>query len=142
MKHVTKRTKGFTLIELLITMVIIGIISAIAIPAYSSYAKKARRGDAKASLSAISNSLERYFTNNNTYVGATLGAGGIYASQSPIDGTTKYYNLSIANSAATSYTLTATPMGTQVYDGQLKLDSTGSKTWNTSDSGGGTDRPW
>ncbi|MCA3235771.1 MAG: prepilin-type N-terminal cleavage/methylation domain-containing protein, partial [Cupriavidus sp.] len=42
--------RGFTLIELMITVMIIGILSAIAIPQYQQYVTKARRAEAKAGL--------------------------------------------------------------------------------------------
>jgi type IV pilus assembly protein PilE len=135
-------TKGFTLIELLVTLVIMGIISAIAIPAYGNYAKKARRSDAKAALTTISNALERYHSVNNTYAGATLGAGGIYASQTPVDGAIKYYNLAIVNPTVNAYRITAVPRGDQTGDGLLSIDSTGVKIWNSNDAGTGDNKDW
>ncbi len=59
--------RGFTLIELMITVMIIGILSAIAIPQYQQYVTKARRAEAKAGLARVQGALERYFTVNNTY---------------------------------------------------------------------------
>ncbi|MCP3928120.1 MAG: prepilin-type N-terminal cleavage/methylation domain-containing protein, partial [Bacteroidetes bacterium] len=53
--------KGFTLIELLIAVVILGILAAIAIPAYVGIQKKAARSEAKAMLPGIGLALESYF---------------------------------------------------------------------------------
>ncbi len=45
-----KRNQGFTLIELMIVVAIIGILAAIALPAYQDYTAKARASNAVASL--------------------------------------------------------------------------------------------
>lgn len=129
--------KGFTLIELMIGVVIIGIIAAIGIPAYQTQVQKARRADAQGALSSFSNTMERYFTNFNTYAGAADGgsdtgapAATTFPSQAPLDGATKYYNLSITAATASTYTLRATPIGSQANNGLLELDSTGARRWN------------
>lgn len=142
MKSLHKKVKGFTMIELLVVITILGLIAAVAVPSYNDYVKKTRRKDAQGDLVNLSNAMERYFTANNTYATATIGTGGIYPNASPIDGNTKYYNLSISASNATSYTLTATPTGTQSGNGRLILDSTGTKVWNTKDDGTGTNQEW
>lgn len=140
------KLKGFTLIELLITIVIVGILAAIAYPAYQNSVTQSRRADAQGALTQLNNAMERVFTQNNTYMplvggvptAPTLGsgAGAIFPSQAPLDGTTKYYNLSISAITANTYTLRATPItGTsQAADGNLELDHTGAKRWGALNS--------
>lgn len=62
-----RRQMGFTLIELMIVVVIIGIIVAVAYPAYNDQVRKARRAEAKSALQQGINRQERHYTNNNTY---------------------------------------------------------------------------
>ena len=127
-----QRSKGFTLIELMIAVMIVGIIAAVAIPSYQSQVTKSRRADAQGALTGLANAMERYFTNQNTYAGAAVGDGGIFPDQAPLDGGTKYYQLSISAQDASSYTLQATPIagGAQAGDGALRLTSTGVRTWD------------
>ena len=55
-----KRSGGFTLLELLIVIVIIGVLSAIAIPAYNSYINRAKITLAQSTLDSIRKTLESY----------------------------------------------------------------------------------
>ena len=65
--------KGFSLIELMITVVIIGLLAAVAIPSYRSHVIRTQRSDGKTALLEAAQRMERFFTNNNTYAGATVG---------------------------------------------------------------------
>jgi len=58
---------GFTLIELMVTVVVAGILAAIAIPSYQTYMMKSRREDARTTLSAMVQAQERYRSNNVAY---------------------------------------------------------------------------
>ncbi len=60
--------KGFTLTELMITVAIIGILAAIAIPMYSGYTQRARRADAFSALQTIALTEEKYFAEHGEYL--------------------------------------------------------------------------
>ena len=62
-----KNNSGFTLIELMIVIAILGIISAIAIPAYTGYLASARMTEAKNNIAALRLAEEEYFLENNSY---------------------------------------------------------------------------
>lgn len=59
--------KGFTLIEMLIVVAIIGILAAIAVPAYSDYVLRGRLSDATNMLSSMQVRMEQYYQDNRTY---------------------------------------------------------------------------
>jgi len=134
------KLKGFTLIELMVTVVIIGILASIAFPAYQNSVRQARRADAQGVLMQLNNTMERVFTQSNTYTIATLctapatPAGCIFPNEAPLDGATKFYDLSISAVTANTFTLLATPKNGQAGDGNLTLNSTGAKTWGALNS--------
>ncbi|MCU7938916.1 MAG: type IV pilin protein [gamma proteobacterium symbiont of Bathyaustriella thionipta] len=135
-----KKNSGFTLIEILIVIAIIAILASIAVPSYSEFVARSKRADAQGALLGLAQTMERYFSENNTYcdVGAIAvgncgtGAGdtgipGIFPSQVPLDGGAAYYNLTISAVTASSFTLTASGVDSMATDkcGNFTLANTG-----------------
>ena len=63
----TKLHQGFTLVEMMITVAIIGILAAIALPAYSNYVERARVSSAITDIATMSVKIEQYFVENRVY---------------------------------------------------------------------------
>lgn len=116
---------GFTLIELMITVIIIGIIAAIALPSYQEQVRKTRRTNAQADLLELAAYMERHYGENFSYTAAALPFN-----ESPKEGDSKYYDLAISAVAADSFTLSATPKNAQASDrcGTMTVDETGDHT--------------
>jgi len=71
------RQQGFTLIELMIVIAIVGILSAVALPAYQNYTSKARTTEALGILAAAKTNVAEWATINGTLTGADTSAIGI-----------------------------------------------------------------
>lgn len=136
-RRVPQRTvtplEGFSLIELMIVVAVIGILASIALPSYTQYVQRANRTDAKGILMETAQYMERYYTTNNTYVGATVASVSAVAPKGS-SGSSIRYNISFsAGPTATTYTLRAAPTTAQSSDtcGTLTLSSTGAQTPTT-----------
>lgn len=102
---------GFTLVELMIVVAIVGILMSIAIPSYRSYILKSRRADALTALSQSQVILERCYAQSFSYNAACAGLPVF-----PAASERGYYSVAMTNQTATTYTLTATPVGNQASD--------------------------
>ena len=125
-----KLLRGFTLIELMIVVAIVAITAAIALPSYQNQIQKTRRGVAKADLIELTSFMQRFYTENNRFDQDRGGnAVALPFNESPTDGATKYYDLTLVV-AQSSYTLSAAPKGAQSSDscGTLSVAHTGAKT--------------
>lgn len=122
--------RGFTLIELMIAVVIVGILVAVALPAYNDQVRKTRRAEGKAMLQQVMNHQERYYTSNNAY-DDDLTELDAYDND-PVESAEGWYNVSAAYCTAGDdqcVQLTATPQNDQANDtcGNLTLTSRGQR---------------
>ena len=112
MRKRSDHVRGMTLIELLIVVAIVGILAAIAGPAWNDQVIKSRRADARNTLLAAQIEQEQYRANNLTYA-TSMSAMGMGS----FDSTTRdYYRVEVVSADATSFLITATPNGNQAND--------------------------
>ena len=122
-----RASRGFTLIELMIVVAIIGILAAIAFPAYQSQVRKSNRAAAQAVLMDVANKQQLYLSSQRAYAD-TLAK----LSVTPPTDVSRWYDVTVTvNNAATppTFLVTATPKAgsAQAPDGELTLDSAGTK---------------
>jgi type IV pilus assembly protein PilE len=113
--------KGFSLIEMLVVIALVAILAGIAYPMYTQHVIKVRRTEGQTALLSLAAHMERYFTENNSYEGATI----------PHDIQQNFYRLAIKTATAHTYQLSATAIGWQSNDTQcgiLILSHLGQKT--------------
>lgn len=147
----THPAAGFTIIEVLVVVAILAILTAIAVPQYAKYVTNARRADGKSALVAAAQAMERYFTNNYSYVGATIGNSS--ADHIPTTSDGGYYILSFpqdvnaTNPSATAFSIQAVadPNGKQANDAfckTLTINHLGEKGAESTENADTTSQCW
>jgi type IV pilus assembly protein PilE len=131
--------RGITLIELLIAVSVVGILTAVAMPSYSEYTRRAARSDAQLTLQAAATWLERRYAECNSYTfinAATnppcttaLAAASLpdELKKSPSGGGTQRYTVSVSALDAQTYTVQAVPLDTTDKCGTMRILSTGAR---------------
>jgi type IV pilus assembly protein PilE len=107
-----RRSRGFTLIEVMITLAIVAILAAIAVPSYSEYVKRARITEAVAALADMHVKMERYFQDNRRYDPPApaippCNAGTV----APLPPASANFVFACGGLSLTTYTVTATGIG-------------------------------
>jgi type IV pilus assembly protein PilE len=126
--------RGVTLIELVVVMIIIGILTAVAIPSYRNYVLRSQRADAKDALLALATQQEKHYLQCNDYASAFAGATNCAADQLQAANASKngWYTLTIGPPAptATSFTVVATATA-----GQQQFQDTECRSFSVTDRG-------
>lgn len=118
-----RQDQGFTLIELLVVIIIIGILSAIALPAFLSQANKAKQTEAKQYVASINKGQQAYYAENTSF-GSTVSILGLGLKTS-----TSNYTYNVTSSGdgaqANAAPVTSAASALKGYSGGVALVSAG-----------------
>lgn len=110
-----KQYQGFTLVELMVTVAVIGVLSAIAVPVYNGYIKTTKQATARANADTLAGFEDTYFYENESYLAGvyTPGSNGLAALEWAPSGDQDLYKYEVTTGGCTApvtqcYTITVT----------------------------------
>lgn len=118
-----KHSAGFTLIELMIVVVIVGILASVALPAYREHVIRGNRAAAQAMMMDLANREQQYMMSNRVYADDADLAYTL--PDEVVDNYTA--DITVGTDTVPSFLITFTAIDAQAGDGNLTLDSEGTK---------------
>jgi type IV pilus assembly protein PilA len=130
-----KNEEGFTLIELLVVIIIIGILSAIALPSFLNQASKAKQSEGKVYVGSMNKGQQAYFTENDEFTKSVSNLGVGIKTQTAL----YKYNIATLGTGTDAYVVNYTKLVTETaplknYAGKVYLEKTASSGTGTSAS--------
>lgn len=130
-----RKSTGFTLIEVMITVAIIGILAAVAIPAYTDYVTRSKIPEATSALASMRVRLEQFYQDNRNY-GSDAANCGVAV---PAAGNFTYACTEAATNNNQTYLITATGVAARGMNGfTYTIDQAGNRRTTTVPAGWGT----
>ena len=124
-----QQSKGFSLLEVMMALAIVGILTMVALPSYTNYVERSRRGDAMDLLLSVATAQQQYYLTNRTYAA--------HIDDLPISALSAdaHYHARVIAASPTAYRVRALTWGSGVSglqhgDGRFELRSTGRKLWD------------
>jgi type IV pilus assembly protein PilE len=130
---------GFTLTQLLVTIAIVAILATVGYPSYQVQIEQTRRAEMQAELLSLAQFFERRHAETGCYnAGPDADCTTAGDAAAPNFRTTfDYYTVGLAAGSLTAdtFTLIATPTGSQAGDGELHVDQAQRRFWDENDDG-------
>jgi type IV pilus assembly protein PilA len=140
LQHLNKKKadKGFTLVELLVVIVIIGILTAIALPSFLNQTAKAKQAEAKQNVSTVLKTEQSWRTENSAFTTSfdSLALGTLAGAAGDVSSTKTFnYTLTSAGNNDTEINITADSRDVAVksYAGRTEVaaNATSQIAWTT-----------